>query len=266
MPNKDFLENTPLYKKYKVAVPPYLDDFPSPAINMECPNCKSIQTLNMVGRYLEYPTERGNEKSSAGLNINLKYICASCKSFSRQFSIHISENLDYFCKFGQYPEFDISINEKHKIFLKKHSENIKKGLMCENNNFGIGAFAYYRRIVEEIIDELLDSIFELIELKDKEKYEIALIETKNTRITQDKINLVKDLLPTSLRPDGYNPLGILHSALSEGLHCQTDEECLENAIQIREVLYFLIESIDSLKNSKKSFTDSMRVLLNKKIK
>lgn len=29
--------------------------------------------------------------------------------------------------------------------------------MCENNSFGIGAFAYYRRIVEEIIDELLYS-------------------------------------------------------------------------------------------------------------
>lgn len=138
--------------------------------------------------------------------------------------------------------------------------------MCENNNFGIGAFAYYRRIVEEIIDELLDSIFELIELKDKEKYEIALIETKNTRVTQNKINLVKDLLPTSLCPDGYNSLGLLHNALSKGLHCQTDEECLENAIQIREVLYFLIENIDSLKNSKKSFTDSMRALLDKKTK
>lgn len=67
MPNKDFLENTPLYKKYKIAVPTYLNDFPSPAINMECPKCKSIQTLNMFGRYLEYPIEKGPEKAQQGL-------------------------------------------------------------------------------------------------------------------------------------------------------------------------------------------------------
>ncbi|MBC7409586.1 MAG: hypothetical protein H7339_14460 [Arcicella sp.] len=138
--------------------------------------------------------------------------------------------------------------------------------MCENNSFGIGAFAYYRRIVEEIIDELLNSISELVEPQDKEKYKTALIEIKNTRVTQNKINLVKDLLPTSLRPDGNNPLCILHNALSEGIHSQTDELCLEKAIKIRNILYFLIGNIDSLKNSRNSFTNSMRALLDKKNK
>ncbi|MFZ0548883.1 MAG: hypothetical protein WAM60_25760, partial [Candidatus Promineifilaceae bacterium] len=56
-----------------------------------------------------------------------------------------------------------------------------------------------------------------------EQYQFALAETKKTTITQDKINLVKDLLPAILRPDGMNPLSILHSSLSKGLHAESDE-------------------------------------------
>ena len=75
---------------------------------------------------------------------------------------------------------------------------------------------------------------------------------------------MKDLLPSILRPDGMNPLGVLHSELSEGLHAETDEDCLENASHIRNILTFLVNQIMASKESAKQFTASMKNLLKKK--
>ena len=51
---------------------------------------------------------------------------------------------------------------------------MSKGLVSESQGYGIGAFAYYRRIVEEIIDEMLKQIGDLISGVDKERYAAAL--------------------------------------------------------------------------------------------
>ena len=63
-----------------------------------------------------------------------------------------------------------------------------------------------------------------------------------------------------------NPLSALHSALSEGLHAETDEDCLENAGQIKGILIFLINQIIHSKEAAKQFTGSMKSLLDKKSK
>ena len=85
-------------------------------------------------------------------------------------------------------------------------------------------------------------------------------------MTQEKIDLVKDLLPSILKPNGMNPLGVLHSELSEGLHAESDEACLENAQHIKSILTFLINQIIQSKESAKGFTESMKSLLDKKSK
>ena len=47
---------------------------------------------------------------------------------------------------------------------------------------------------------------------------------------------VKEAIPTVLLLNGQNPLTLLHSALSKGLHASTDKECLDLATSIRVVL------------------------------
>lgn len=150
--------------------------------------------------------------------------------------------------------------------LGKHAKTFRKGLVCESQGYGIGAFSYYRRITEEIIDELLDSITDLIEIENKEKYKEALVKTKTTRVTQEKIDLVKDLLPSILKPNGMNPLGVLHSELSEGLHAEADDACLENASHVKSILTFLVNQIIQSKDSAKGFNESMKSILDKKSK
>src|SRR5271170_145391 len=55
------------------------------------------------------------------------------------------------------------------------------------------------------------------------------------------IESIKPAVPQALLIDGHNPLTLLHNALSEGMHAQTDEECLELATSIRVVLTDLVE-------------------------
>jgi len=45
--------------------------------------------------------------------------------------------------------------------------------------------------------------------------------------------------------NGNNPLTPLHTALSEGLHVQTDEECLALATHIRVVMMALAKQLAS---------------------
>jgi len=262
MPDKEFLEEYPLFRKLKAKLPATLDNYPKVPINMKCSVCDSMQTFNMINNYSEL--FHHNNYPANNTLIRLDYLCQSCKSFHRQFNIYINEALDAVCKVGQFPEWEIKLDKNLEKTLGKHSSTFRKGLVCEAQGYGIGAFAYYRRITEQIIDELLDSINDLIDEENKEKFKVALEQTKTTRVTQEKIDLVKDLLPSILRPNNMNPLGILHSKLSEGLHAETDENCLEIAAHVREILTFLVNQVIQSKSSASKFTDSMKAILDKK--
>lgn len=85
-----------------------------------------------------------------------------------------------------------------------------------------------------------------------------------TTITQEKIDLVKDLLPPILRPGGVNPLSTLHSVLSEGLHQESDARCMELAMAVREVLEYLVNQLSTTKTASTTFTESMKKLLERK--
>ncbi len=262
MPYKDLLEEYPLYRKYRIEVPSTLYELPVVPINMHCECCNSNQTFTM-GK--EYKNSFGNI-ATANSTLTLRYICQSCKLFIREFLIHIDERLEFIYKAGQYPAIEIKTDRDFEKLLGKHFQLYHKGLICESHGFGIAAFSYYRRIIDDIIDEMLDSILTFIDNQNLEEYKEALLKTKSTKVTQHKIELVKHLLPSILKPDGLNPLDILHSELSGGLHSQTDEECLDIAIHIREILTFMVNQILISKKSALDFTKSMKELGSKKQK
>ena len=262
--NKEFLEDYSLFRKLKLDIPSTMNHIPKPPINMSCKGCGSDQTFNMINEYYQFHGYF-NPKSQDE-KVTAIYQCQSCRSFTRQFQIYISSELDYIYKIGQYPEWEIKMDKNLERTLGKHAKTFRKGLVCESQGYGIGAFSYYRRITEQIIDELLDSIIDLIEPENKSKYQDALEKTKLTRVTQEKIELVRDLLPSILKPNEMNPLGVLHSELSEGLHAETDESCLENAAHVKSILIFLINQIIQSKESAKGFSESMKSILTKKAK
>lgn len=255
-----FLETYPLYRKLHADIGyRYLNTIPKPPIRMHCHTCDCLQTFNMSNQYYE---NYSYDDLCSGKVIRVVYLCAACKKRERFFLLQFAD--DYVMKVGQYPPWEIVPDKALSELLGDHQDYYKKGLVCESQGYGIGAYAYYRRIIEAIIDSLLDSIIDLIPESEKQQYLEALNKTKETIIAQEKIELVKDLLPEILRPDGMNPLNLLHSTLSEGLHAKTDEECLEIAGSIRDTLVFLVNQVLQTKESSKKFTSRMRKLLEKK--
>ena len=64
------------------------------------------------------------------------------------------------------------------------------------------------------------------------------------------VKMLKDAIPSKLLIlDGENPLTLLYPPLSVQLHALTDEQCLQQAADIRTVLTALLENIaDVLKD------------------
>jgi hypothetical protein len=60
-----------------------------------------------------------------------------------------------------------------------------------------------------------------------------------------------------------NPLSVLHEVLSEGLHGPSDNRCIELSSDIRQVLVFLVNQTTITQVAKKSFTESMKRLLDR---
>lgn len=273
IPDANFLEEYPLYRKFDYNIP-YIIKFPKVSINMKCFRCDDKRTfmpLHIIytSRAITVNIDRYNIANSSpkeGSHFILRYICASCGTFERIFVLRVGKSLKQIFKTGQYPSWDIAVSKDLEKIMGEFSEYYKKGLICESQSYGIGANAYFRRIVEGIIDELLGQIPDLMSGEERTQYEKALEESRKTKITQEKIALVKDLLPPILIPERYNPLKTLHEVLSEGVHELTDEECLENAQIIRDTLTFLVNSILKRKKEQQEFSEGMKKLLEKKKK
>lgn len=287
MPNKLFLETYPLYRNFEVTIEPVLpgaygyrgttlERLSKPAINMYCSECQSQQTFNMINNYWDDDKLPYTSSGPLGITFRLKYQCAGCRSNQILFNVEfgkttlktkkVEKTVNWMRKVGQNPRWSYEIDSELNKVLGDKADYLKKGLANEAEGYGIGAHAYFRRITEEIIDELLESIYSLISAEDKPKYKEALDLTKKTRQTQEKIDLIKDLLPESLKPNKINPLGVIHHALSEGMHALSDEECMEQAETIRTSLTFLVNQVIKTKSESKSFTESMKKLLDKRTK
>jgi len=263
MPNREFLEEYPLYRKLRMELPDKLKKLPKVPITMRCENEGSDQTFNIVREY--YSGHIGSAQSCLGNTREIEYQCKSCSKFKRYFMLEFGEDTSgsYVMKVGQSPAWDIKPDKELERILGDNADFYRKALVCESQSYGIAAFAYYRRIVEAIIDQLLIEIEDLIPAEEKEQFSLALSDVKKTTITEKKISLVKDLLPASLRPGGMNPLSVLYDVLSEGLHGQSDKRCIELASDTRKVLEFLVNQTTIVKAAGATFTDSMRRLLDR---
>ncbi len=219
-------------------------------ITMFCDKCNMERTFN---QYLSTSLIDGNIYKVA-------YMCTACKDFKIIFIIYLDIKINSIKKLTQWPLWLPKIDADLKKSLGKNHGNYKKGLYCEQEGYGIGAFAYYRRIVEDMIDGLLDDIYEMFSEEEKQTYKENIELAKKERVTEKKIEIVKKILPSELISNGINPLDRLHSGLSEGLHSMPDEGCLKTATAVRISLEYLLHEIVLRKKRKIEYASAMKEL------
>jgi len=146
--------------------------------------------------------------------------------------------------------------------LQESIDLFSKGRRSENQSLGIGACAYYRRIVEARWHELVDAVLRVAKATEAEPAKIAALENaRDSKEFSGAVDSIKEAVPKVLFIHGENPLTLLHRLLSHRLHEMTDAECLEDAHAIRLVLVRMVERMaDALSDEAelKSAVDRLR--------
>ena len=186
----------------------------------------------------------------------LEYVCRDCGEYSKTYALLTKlestrgDGIPEIMKLGEFPPFSAPISARIQALLNKDDlELYQKGSRSEAQGLGIGAATYFRRIVEShwkrLVTKLRDAARKLGH-DDLTAFDDALKEVRFSAA----VDKLKDAIPDKLLIlNGDNPLTVLYSPLSTQLHELTDEECLQQAADIRTVLTALLENIaDVLKD------------------
>ena len=94
MPDRRFLEEYPLYRKFSFRTHRVSRALSNPAIHMFCPLCESGQTFTF------HLSPQGNPLDCV---LGLFYLCRSCQEFVRHFFVKFDPDNEYVMKVGQEP-------------------------------------------------------------------------------------------------------------------------------------------------------------------
>lgn len=199
-------------------------------------------------RFFDPSTKEVGHDNNAYLQHHfLRFTCRHCQKTQKSISIfykYVKNGTDGCYKLGEYPPFGPHIPAKAITLIGGDRELFLKGHRAESQGLGIAAFAYYRRVIDSQKNRLLDEIIRVSEhLEAKPEVIADLKKAKGETSFSKAIESIQPAIPEVLLINGQNPLKLLYSALSEGLHDQSDEECLELAQSIRTVLFELAERL-----------------------
>jgi hypothetical protein len=187
------------------------------------------------------------------LDFLLGYSCRKCqtclKTFAVRFHIfyeslppHPAVEVE---KIGEWPAFEPLTHPKLVSLIGPDRDLFLKGRRAEIAGLGVGAVAYYRRVVDNQKSRLLTEILRVATKTNAPKdvqdaLQAAIREEQFSRA----VDMVKDVFPKNLLINGFNPFTLLYSALSKNLHVASDEECLRTATDVRLVLLGLAERLE----------------------
>lgn len=197
----------------------------------------------------------------------LRYQCKNCEIGVKVYIFRTEYLSGKTWKLMKYGEFPSKINispELNKFLNDEEKQLFRKGLQSEANKAGIGAFTYYRRVVENARNRIVDEIVKACERTGESPELIEKIKEQKGQFQFSRsVENIKDLLPKSFFIDGHNPLTALHRVLSEHIHDRKDDECLQLAGTVRLVITALVERMEHLKNKHSEISKAIGKLINK---
>lgn len=194
------------------------------------------------------------------------YACRNCRQTTKTFAlgIKVDDTLasGVVCKFGEAPAFGPPVPARVISLIGPDREIFLSGRRAENHGLGIGAFAYYRRVVEHQKERIIREIGRVAEKLGASNSDLKLFEAAANETQFSKaIETIRTAIPSALLIGGHNPLTLLHTALSDGLHERSDEECLEYAREIRLVLTDLAERMSQILKESSELKNAVSKLL-----
>lgn len=218
----------------------------TPEINRYCETCKGARVFDCR------KDSSGWMSASAVESHRLIYECRNCKEFKRHIAFVVvlcppepgQSATAEAIKLGEYPAFGSPVPARVRELAGVDGALLVQGWRAEESGFGLGAFAYYRRVVEDSKNRILDEVVRVMKREAAPTADIAVIERAKEEVQfQKALETAARVIPRSLYLSGHNPLNVLHTVLSEHIHARSDQECLASAAAIRLVLVELCERI-----------------------
>jgi hypothetical protein len=212
------------------------------ALRMYCENkqCKAVQLWQLFetdSRFFfgwDMPTK-------------VRYVCRNCGKQIINYWIDWTANdgVFTFIKAGQWPALTIEPSPVVAKALGAEDTSLyKKALINASISHGLGALAYFRRVIENKVNVLLDLVEEAAKTAQVHEDELKNIaEVKASKHVDVKIEYAARILPTHLRPGGHNPLERLYGVASAGLHGESDSDCVGLFQEYRAAFEYLIQNL-----------------------
>lgn len=258
----DVSPNQPRYIENGISRDPYDSPYmKAPALELFCshPKCNGTRIFRA-----EYNVRCANKDN----DVFATYKCSNCNVNEKKYSLNvqrIDKSMDcIITKYGEIPLFGPPLSNRLASLFGSDRELFLKGFKSENQGLGIGAFSYYRRVIENQKNRIFDEIISVAKTFNEDANLISeLEEAKKENQFTKSIERIKHALPQALLVKGHNPLTLLHQVLSDGIHDRNDEECLELATSIRVLLTELLEKIEQTLKDKDQVNKALSALLNK---
>ena len=259
-----FIEEYPLYSQFGTAQPIEATDLNNLAFNFFCKNEKGIQPFRLEpiihnGNGLEHSPAPTNgspaEETVAGFTEMFSGICQSCLNYKVNIIINVgsqNEQPKYFVrKIGQYPApeaFFVKFPDEISYFLNEDSRELYgKGLNNLELEYGTGAFAYFRRIIVNEIERIIEALSDPY-APGGNKIAEAFSNYKESRQKTKFIEDITPYLPKSLQEHGANSLLLLHDAASLSMDELTEKECIKKSKDIDTLFRYLVRKIYAERN------------------
>jgi hypothetical protein len=241
------------------------------------PNSQSLEFVNAEIRLHCGSSKCGGMRSftckkDSGFSISgewderfLTYVCRNCGQTSRIYALRTrattGDRAEVY-KMGELPPFGPPMPARVISLIGPERDLFLKGRRAENQGLGVGAFAYYRRVIESQWKRLVEEIIRVGERVGASSKMIATLQEALKEAQFSKaVESIKEGIPDVLKISGQNPLTLLYKALSEGLHDEADEHCLALASSVRIILTELAERIAQALKDEKELQEAVTRLL-----
>lgn len=262
---REFLERVPPGTRVQVTDLEVLDGqgvfrMATPEVELHCVQCGGT-------RFFSSWTKGETTFNKKSFHEFLHYHCRNCRREIKTYAVSYSKDdagkwIAF--KFGENPNFGPPTPSRAISLIGPDRDAFLKGRRSENQGLGVGAFAYYRRVVENQKGRIFDEIIRVSRHVGADEDFIARIEAAKSEVQFTKATeTIKHGFPQSLLINGHNPLTLLHSALSQGVHDLSDEQCLELANSIRIVLIEFAERLAQAVKDEAELNDAVSRLTKK---
>jgi hypothetical protein len=168
-------------------------------------------------------------------------------------------------KLGQSPIWAPELpNRLEKNLTSSSKELLKKGVACLGQSYGIGACAYFRRLIEDESGAILDVVQKQAEADGDDAVLENLKQARVAKTADERVKIASQHVPRTLKPGGREPLKILYGVLSGPLHSETEEQSMQRAVDVFETLKFLFVELKEHLDRRREYAASLHQLADPK--